>query len=371
MHVGLVADRLGSHGGGVETYERELIRGLAEQPGDDRFTVYCGSVAAADSIAQLGPRFQAEVVNPGSKIARFALGLPLAIRRSRVDLVHACLFPPLYMGGRSVFTVHDFSPFVRPEFFPLPVRLRLTTFMRRGIAAADRVICVSESTRADLLRLFRIDPARVSVVHLSAEARYHPPLDVAATAAVRRKYELPERYVLYVGKLQARKNIVGILRAHHILKTRYGTDHALVLTGRRMWGSEEDREIGRLGLDDDVKNLGHIEHDDLPLLYAGASVFLFPSHYEGFGLPPLEAMACGTPVVTSDVTSLPEIVGDAATCVPPDDHDGLARAVHELLSDSSLHATRRAKGLVRASEFSWSRTARETLRVYREVAGDR
>jgi glycosyltransferase involved in cell wall biosynthesis len=369
MHVGIVADRLGSQGGGVETYERELICGLAEQPGDEQFTVYCASTAGADMVARLGPRFHAEVVNPVSKVARFAVGLPLSLRRSRVDIFHCCLFPPLYSGRRSVFTVHDFSPFVRPEFFPVPIRLRLTMFMRHGIASATRILCVSESTKADLVRLFRIDSSRVSVVHLGVEKCYHPP-DPAAVVRIRRQYNLPDRYVLYVGKLDSRKNIVGILRAYYLLKTRYGygTSYALVLAGRRMWSSKAElSEIGRLGLGDNVRILGHIEHADLPLLYAGAAVFLFPSHYEGFGLPPLEAMACGTPVVTSNVTSLPEIVGDAGVCIAPDDHDAIAQAVHELLSDASLHASRRAMGLTRASEFSWTRTAGETLRVYREV----
>lgn len=368
MHVGLIADRLGTQAGGLETYERELIQGLSENGNGDRFTVFCASQSAAESVASLGPRFDAQVVDAASKITRFSIGLPMALRRSGIDLVHACVFPPLFSPTRLVLTVHDFSPFTHPAFFPPAVRIRFTLMIRRGISASERVICVSESTKADLIRLFRIDPARVSVVHLGVEQHYRPIEDASTLAACRRKYDLPERYILFVGKLTARKNISGILKAYALLRSEYGIDHTLVLAGRRVPPVEADVEqLERSDIGHAVRILGHVAHEDLPALYAGAAVFLFPSHFEGFGLPVLEAMACGTPVVTSDQTSLPEIAGNAAACVSPNDHQAIASAVRDLLVDEAYHSDVRAKGIANASNFSWQRNARKTLEVYRDA----
>jgi len=312
--------------------------------------------------------------------ARHCLGLNMDSTFPEVDIFHATehLLPPL-RRVRTVFTFHDAIYVLFPQYH-LPLnRLFLGLMMPRFLRRADAIVTISECSKADAVRLYQIDPARIRVIYEGVDTRFQPVADPTRLAQVRARYALPERYILYVGTIEPRKNLVALLEAFHVLRSRFHvsrfTFHAaqdtalkLVIAGQRGWLYEGFfSKLRELGLEDEVVLPGYIADDDLPAVYSAASVFVFPSLYEGFGLPPLEAMACGTPVVCSSASSLPEVCDEAALLVAPTDVSALAQAIERVLSDEPLQATLRARGLAQAAKFSWERTARETLAMYREV----
>jgi glycosyltransferase involved in cell wall biosynthesis len=274
------------------------------------------------------------------------------------------LLPP-FRRIRTVLTVHDLIYVLFPEYH-LPMnyhflRLMMPRFARR----ADAIIAISECTRRDLVRLWQISEGKISVIHEGIDPRFHHPADEEALARVRRRYGLPERYALYVGTIEPRKNLPTLFEAWARLRYRL----PLVIAGKKGWLFQETfSRVESLDLGGVVQFTGFVADEDLPALYAQADIFVFPSLYEGFGLPVLEAMACGTPVVTTTGGSLPEVAGDAALLVKPGDVDALTDAVDRLLHDPSLADDLRARGISRARQFSWERAARETLAVYHGVA---
>jgi glycosyltransferase involved in cell wall biosynthesis len=267
--------------------------------------------------------------------------------------------------------VHDLIPFRFPALTPWRYRNAFRLLMRRAIRVADRIIAVSESTRGDLVELLHAPPKRITVVPEAADARFHPIEDRAAFAPVRLRYALPGRFLLFVGLLEPKKNVGGLLHAVARLKRtgRWPGDLRLVVVGDRGWAvGTLPQQVRTLELEGIVRFLGHVPDADLPLLYGAAEAFVFPSLYEGFGLPVLEAMACGTPVVASTRGSLPEVAGDAAVLVDPDRPESLAEGIARVVGDPALREECRDRGLRRARAFSWRRTAEATLDVYRQAA---
>ncbi len=288
-----------------------------------------------------------------------------------VTLFHATehLLPKL-TGARSVFTLHDTAYLLFPNYHLLQNRLYLTLMMPRFLARADRIIAVSEATRRDALRFYRIDPAKIDVILEGVEPRFRPEPDPARLAAVRRQYALPERFILYVGTIEPRKNLPTLLEAFAALRLQH-PDVGLVIAGGKGWLYESFfKRLRSLGLEKRVTLTGYVPDDDLPALINCAEVFAFPSIFEGFGLPPLEAMACGVPVVCSNASSLPEVVGEAGVLLPPDDPRTWAEALNRILVDPDLRADLRARGLARARQFTWEHAARCTLEIYRAVEKD-
>ena len=273
------------------------------------------------------------------------------------------LLPP-FRHIRSVLTVHDLIYVLFPEYH-LPMnyhflRLMMPRFARR----ADAIIAISECTRRDLVRLWQIPAEKVHVIYEGVDPRFADRPDAQAMAHVRQRYSLPDRYALYVGTIEPRKNLPTLFEAWTQLRDR----PPLVVAGKKGWLFEETfARVEALDLSDIVHFTGFVADEDLPALYAGAELFVFPSLYEGFGLPVLEAMACGTPVITTTGGSLPEVAGDAALIVEPTDVDALRDALDRLLHDASLRDDLSARGIDRVRRFSWERTAQETLAVYRRV----
>ncbi|MBP7694480.1 MAG: glycosyltransferase family 4 protein [Anaerolineales bacterium] len=271
---------------------------------------------------------------------------------------------PIIPGARSVVTLHDAAYLLFPQHHLLQNRLFLTLMMPRFLRRADRVICVSEATRQDALRFYRLDPAKVSVVSEGVEPRFRPITAPAALEAVRHTYRLPRRFILYVGTIEPRKNLVTLLEAYAALRERQ-PEVGLVIAGGKGWLYEGVFErVRALGLEPHVTFTGYVPDDALPALLNGAEVFAFPSVFEGFGLPPLEAMACGTPVVCSNVSSLPEVVGEAGRLLPPTDVGAWVAALDGLLADPAQRADLGARGLARARQFTWAAAAQATLDVY-------
>ena len=274
-----------------------------------------------------------------------------------------------------VLTIHDLVFRLFPHYHkPLNyafLNLAMPLFVRR----ADHLIAVSHSTRQDVVRLYGVDPGKITVVYEAADPRFRPQ-PVEEIRRVRRKYSLPERFILSLGTLEARKNYQRLIEALALLRQRCGTgewglnaeEWRLVIAGGKGWLYQPFfRRLEELGLEREVILLGHVPDEDLPALYSAATLFVFPSLYEGFGLPPLEAMACGTPVVCSRASSLPEVGGRAARYVNPTSAEEMACAIHEVLRDEALRAEMGERGLEQANRFSWERAAQETMAVYRTV----
>lgn len=295
--------------------------------------------------------------------------LPLELARFRLDLLHSTDFiPPLRSSVPTVITVHDLAFLHWPHFLTQDSASYYGQ-IDRGVRRASHIIVPSENTKADLIAQLGVREEKVSVIYEAADEKFMP-LPVEPTRReICAKYGLPDTYMLFVGTIEPRKNVDGLLRAFRALLDRNGTgDVALVIAGGRGWLYEEVVDlIGALRLEERVHLLGRVPDENLHKLYVGARCHVHPAHYEGFGLPPLEAMACGTPTIVSNISSLPEVVGDAALLVNPNDPEEMAVALQRLLTDDRLHAELRDKGLQRASCFSWNQAAHETLGVYRRV----
>jgi glycosyltransferase involved in cell wall biosynthesis len=294
--------------------------------------------------------------------------LPWRLRQLGIDVLHSPhhTTPLAPCGYRRVVTIHDLTFFLLPERYPTTRRLYFQTMTRLSARVADAVIVPSEAVKGDVMRILGLPPERLFVIPEAAGPAFHPQ-DAVAIEAVRRRYGLEGLFLLSVGSLEPGKNRERLLEAFARLRAG-GLKHTLVVAGQRAWRYEGEEPLARrLGLADSVRFLGHVPQADLPALYSAADLFVFPSLYEGFGLPALEALACGTPVVASNVSAVPEVVGDAALQVSPLDVEAMADAMERLLRDDRLRSDLRERGLERAAQFSWEKAARQTVEVYHRV----
>jgi len=286
-----------------------------------------------------------------------------------VDVFHATSVWgfPLRMAGKRVITVHDVTFLTTPDSYTKG-ELNLIKIFTRSVQNADLVIADSSNTKKDLVELLMVPEDKIRVILLGVDDSFHPIDDGDLIHSIREKYRLENDYILHVGTLQPRKNLVRLIEAFHQIQQNGSIDCQLVLAGGKGWMYDEIfQKVSVLGLESKVVFTDYISEEDLLVLMNGAAVFTLVSLYEGFGLPPLEAMACGTPVIVSNISSLPEVVGDAGILVNPYDVDEIARAIHEVLVNERLREEMRVKGLERAKQFSWEKTAKETLKAYEEV----
>ena len=365
MKIGFFPVMAGRRGGGPETYEIQLLRALWKVAPEHEYHVFCLDQAAADAFAMSGEGVYFHVLKPRNRFLSMTLSLPFALRRAGVDVLHATFTPPPWAPLRYVFTMHDTSMFDHPEFYPPMIRWRLNTLIRRGLSQSAVVLCISDYVRQAVRDRFAISDERLAVAWHGIEACYRPMDGDQARALVREYYELDGPYILYVGKFEKRKNVFGILNAFRRFVDRHGKDVHLVMAGKPDWNKAAvDREIEELGLQGLVVTPGYVPGDHLPALYSAARMFVFPSLWEGFGFPILEAMACGLPVVTSNTTGLAEVAGDAALLVDPRDCDAIAEAMARCHYDDALRCELIERGFERLRSFSWEQCARQTLAVY-------
>ncbi|MCC7353156.1 MAG: glycosyltransferase family 4 protein [Anaerolineae bacterium] len=357
-------------GAGINGYIYHLLHELPAAAARLQFIVYLHDrrfvPTPGSTLAMRRSRWA--TTNPWARILWEQSGLAWASRRERLNLLHGLAYvTPLAASCPTVVTVHDIS-FVRfPQAFRAANRHYLSTFTRLSVRRAARVIAVSAHTRDDLVRTWAIPPEKITVVPNGLDAAFHPE-EVTAAAEFRRRRGLPERFILSVGTLEPRKNLARLVQAYAAATAEGGRQVKLVLAGGKGWDYQEIfSQVEGLGLTQDVLFPGFVPADELPWWYRAAAVFAYPSLYEGFGLPVLEAMASGTPVMTSTASSLPEVAGDAALLVDPYDVDAMAQAILRLLNDQALRGELVARGLRRASSFSWARTATETITVYQDV----
>lgn len=345
---------------GTGRYSAALLHALMAHGGVEMEAALAKS--AAEDFAGLAQRYTA----PGSMVARICYEHGRLPFLGPAKLLHyPANFGPAFSSRPVVVTVHDLSFFREPQWFT-PGRARYyQTLARHSIPRARRIIADSECTRSDLARWLGVEPARIDVVPLAADARFTPPPQVAQEAA-RKRYGLPDQFMLYSGTQEPRKNIPRIVAAWSRVAGACPWD--LVIAGRIGWKTGAIAEaMAAVSHPGRVHFPGYIAEADLPAVLGAAEVFVWPSLFEGFGLPPLESMACGTPVITSNTSSLPEVAGDGALCVDPEDTDAIADAMARLHDDEVLRASLGRKGLARAAEFSWSRTAALTIAAYEQT----
>lgn len=349
--------------GGIAQYTQHLIRELAAIDARNDYLILHSRKDRRCLAAGENQRRVACWTPAHHRLERFTLAAELLPHR--LDLLHSPDFIPPYDGTyRSVITIHDLAFLHYPEFLTPASRRYYNSQIAAAVRRADHIITVSEATRADVINLLHVAPDRVAVVPEAAAAQFRP-ASLSEIEQVRAAYNLPPTYILFVGTFEPRKNLGGLLRAYADLHAALPDAPPLVIVGQRGWLYEEIFDLSaRLGLTDQVLWLENVGHSDLPPIYSAAQVFCLPSFYEGFGLPPLEAMACGTPVVVSNRASLPEVVGGAALLVDPDDPTSIADALQRVIGDPALADDLRQRGLERAGEFSWRETARRTLAIY-------
>jgi alpha-1,3-rhamnosyl/mannosyltransferase len=292
-----------------------------------------------------------------------------ALRQSEAEVYHSPFYRMPYLPGiPTVLTVYDFIPLVCPADYTAGQRLIYRAAHALALRAARAVVTISRASAADLARFFRIDPERVMVTPLAAAPHFRPQAPAAISAASR-KYRLPQDYALFLASNKPHKNLFRLIESWPEVVRRL-PEARLVVAGH--WDPRYERPRARaaeLGLEGSVHFAGPVAEEDLPALYGGAAAFIFPSVYEGFGLPVLEAMACGTPVICSNTSSLPEVAGHAALLIDPTNTPALAAAICRLLSDADLRAGLRSRSLAQAATFSWERTALGTLAAYRAALG--
>ena len=369
MRIGILVLAAGRTAGGPETYEVELIRALAEADGRNEYVVYCTSSEAAEAIGPLPGNFRPHVLRPSLRVVSVGITLPRRLARDGIELLHATYAPPPVSSVPLAFTMHCCSNFARPEFYPGLIRRRLNALQKVGLRRASVILCVSDFIAAYLRKEFGIPAERLRTVYNGVSRGFAPFAPEEARRRVAERFGIESPYVLYVGKLQARKNIVGLIRAYHRFRRESGSPAKLVLAGKRVETSDGIREtIDELGLRDEVVETGYLAHSALPELYAAARMTVLPSFYEGFGIPVVEAMACGSPVIASNVTSLPEIAGGAAVLVNPHSVEEMAMAMAELDRDENRRNRLIELGLRRASRFTWANCARETLAAYESAS---
>jgi len=367
MRVGINVSFLHSGSGGIRVYVRDLVDALAHLNQDTQYVLYSKLPFTDDLVAETA-RTQRLPIPPLLMGRRFPLTSSLVLARTRVDVVHEQITAPFIFGTPLVVTIHDILHEHYPQFYPPNVLrdMRITTPLTVRRAAA--IITDSEFSRQGIIRRYRAAPEKVVVAPLAPDPIYRPIRDPRRLHAVQERYGTGEKFILFTGALKPTKNLPRVLDAYVRLRRASAIHHRLVLAGGRAWEIDDLLTVAReSGYGDDIVFTGYVPDEDLVALYNAADLFVQPSLFEGFGLPPLEAMACGTAVVTSNTSALPEVVGDAALMVDPLDVEALAAAMARVLTDADLRADLEARGLARAAQFSWERTARIVHDVYQTI----
>jgi glycosyltransferase involved in cell wall biosynthesis len=370
--VRIAIDARKLHDYGIGTYVRNLLRQLARVDQTSEYVLLCRPQDVGVA-AQLGPNFRAVASTAPPYSVREQLAIPALVRRERADLFHTphYVLPPL-VGRPTVVTIHDCIHLMFPQYLPNRfAHAYARAFMWSAAQRSERILTVSEASKRDILRFFSVPEEKIHVIYNAIDERFGiaPPDD--EVVRVRERYQLFDQFLLYAGTIKPHKNLERLIQAFFQLRHE-GFDHLKLL----IIGDEISkypalrRTVHRCKLHKHVRFLGFVPDQTLAILYRLAAAFVFPSLYEGFGLPPLEAMASGTPVVTSNISSLPEVVGDAAVLIDPYDPAAIAQGVRQVLTSPTLRDDLVRRGLARARAFSWEESVRRTRAVYGAVLGE-
>ncbi len=360
------AHAIGRHLAGNEVYIRSLLSGFDAVDKASDFIAYVSDAAAASYVP---PRFRTHFVS-ANPFVRLGCDLPRRLRVDRPDLVHVQYTAPLFCPVPVVVSLHDVSFLEYPEYFTRARAAQLRLTVRRTVRLAARIITGSEFSRDAIARAYSLNPDRIAVVPDAAAPVFRPTARERAQAFVESAYGVAAPFILNVGDLQPRKNQLGLIKAFaSMISAHPELPHHLVLAGKDLLDAEIIRKAAqRSRVADRIHFPGFVSDDDLLQLYNACEFFVFPSFYEGFGLPVLEAMACGRAVACSNSSAVHEVADAAALLFDPHSHDEIARAMLDLALDAQLRSRMERLGLQRASQFSWRRTAERTLEIYCEVA---
>lgn len=362
--IGVDAHTIGMRKTGNETYMRNLVEQFAEiAPSDLSFTYY--NTLPKERVPAMQWNGPVKRLRPHSPMVRIPLSFPLALWRDKVQLAHFQYVIPPVASCPAIVSIHDISYEFFPDCFHPAERRRMKLLIPFSGRKAAHILTISEFSKQEMIRQYRLPADKITVTYLGASEAFRPMPDAARH--VSEQFGLTGSYVLGVGNLQPRKNLIRLIKAYAALRLPGRIEHDLVLVGQPAWrGSDVFAEIERLGIGQWVRTTGYVSESDLVALYSAADVFVYPSIYEGFGLPVLEAMACGAPVITTHVSSLPEVAGDAAILVDPMSESELSHALERVIHDRALRSDLIARGFDQARRFSWRRTAEETLQAYRQ-----
>ncbi len=371
----LLSSAPGYRQAGVHRYAQHLLQGIAgvaARHPEAHFTALVSPTVAPQGLSMTDSRFSIlpasrSTERPLSRILIEQTETPRVLRERKADLYHGLGFvAPLRAPCPTIVTVFDLSFITQPQAHKRVNRLYLSLFTRWSCRRAARVIAISEWTRRDVAQHLGVAPERIIAIPLGVDHDHFKPQPPEVVAAFKAQHGIGDQAIFYLGSLEPRKNLPRLIEAFSVLNAQSSFSRLQLFVGGSLaWKYDEVfARIRQLGLQDRVRLIGRVSDADLPSWYSACAVMAYPSLYEGFGLPLLEAMACGAPVVTSNVTSLPEVVGEAGITVDPTDVRALAEALHRVLSDDALRAALRAKSLARAAQFTWQRTAEQTVACY-------
>lgn len=365
MKIAIDAREMAGQGAGKGRYVAELVKALGEIDQTNTYFLYTLKHIEAD----LPANFHFIKIEGRRGFRQYWLGQDVKRKGCALLFAPTGYLPVLFSRVPTVLTVHDLALFVSPMAKPafktwLAERLLLGFASRK----ADRIIAISQNTKQDLRQVFNVPEEKIAVTLLGYDQSIYSSHADGNDRAVMRERKLTPGYLLFVGTLEPRKNIELLVRAYASLSPELKHAHQLVIAGQKGWNFQPIFDaVLEFKLQNRVKFLGRVDDDSLPSLYRQARVFLFPSHYEGFGLPPLEAMACGTPVIASNVSSLPEVVGKGGILLAPTDLTGFSSAMEDILTDEVLYQELRRKAVAQAAQFSWTKTAQATLAIFNQI----
>jgi glycosyltransferase involved in cell wall biosynthesis len=365
MKIGIFVVTPGRKGGGPETYEIGLLRALARVDSRNEYFIYCTHPGAIKAVAIDQPNFVFRILQPSSRWVSLPVTLPLMLLKDGVDFFHATMVPPPWSATPLALTILCSSNWTHPEFYKRAVVRRLNALLSLGIKKADYLLCISRVLLNEVAERFKFPEARLRVSYMGVGPEFFPTDKQTAKETLGEKHGIKYPFALFIGQQQERKNIFRAIEAYAHFKKRTGAETRLLIVGREAdhAGPIYDA-IKAHGMLDHVTRLRYIPFLDLPILYNAADMLLFPSLWEGFGLPIIESMACGTPVVTSRATCLPEIAGDAAIVADPYSSEEIGDGMVRIHTEPDLRQTLITRGLERAKLFTWERCAESTLEVY-------
>ena len=366
---------------GIEYSISQILKMFLEYHGEHEYLLYGAKGLGRNLVNQCRKRGRSILDNiqpvpfPFRKLSRYYLELTTSLAINKADV--QVFWGPNYRGVfskkfKTVITIHDMAHIHYPDYTGKHNYHFFTRYLKEHSRESTRILCPSNVTKSDIVNYLEIPEEKVRVIYWGVDSHFRPVEDEVVVNRVKNRYGLIGDFILFVGTIQPRKNIEGLLEAFWILNEKKDFSHKLIIAGCKGWKySEIFNRIEAYGLKEKVKWLGYVDYEDLPGLYSLADVLVLPSYYEGFGFPILEAMACGTPVVTSNVSSMPEVAGDAAILVDPNSPEMIAESIRQVLMDSELNQKLRETGLMRAKEFTWEKSADEIMAVFDEVVRER
>ena len=368
MSTGIFIAALGTEAGGMETYEQSFLRALAAIDNKRQYEIFCLNQKARQILGIEQENFKYRILFPKNRWISMSATLPALLYTSKIKLFHPTYVPPILCPKPYVYTVHSSVTWTHPHFYPDKIRWRVNRLQEKGIKEARILLCVSKHVKDFIAERFHVPEERLAVVYHGVSPDFRPREEAEYKEHLQKRYGLTGRYFLFAGKLKENKNISGLIRAFLLFRQQTNSDIKLVLAGRRLWSKGSlDQEIDAACQSGAVIELGHVEHEDMPLLYNSALALTFPSFWEGFGIPVLEAQASGIPVMTSNNSSLPEASGGHALHIDPESIEAMADAMRQLAENENLRQTLRQNGIANAKKFTWEKTARQTLAAYQRV----